>query len=106
MSDHVHEGEKPHPGPKEYVGIAVILTVLTAVEVAVFYVPSLRFALVPILLVLSGVKFALVAMFYMHLKFDHRLFSWLFYVPMLIAIVVIIALMALFGSDLGTAADG
>ena len=60
----------------------MILTVITAIEVAVFYVPALKPMLVPILLVLSAVKFALVAMFYMHLKFDHKLFSWLFVVPM------------------------
>lgn len=97
MSDHAHPVEHAHPGAKQYVGIAVVLTVITAIEVAVFYVPSLAFALVPILLVLSALKFGLVALFYMHLKFDHRLFSWLFYVPMLIAIAVILALMALFG---------
>jgi len=36
-------------------------------------------------------------MFYMHLKFDHRLFSWLFFVPMVIAALVIVALLKLFG---------
>jgi len=97
MSDHAHAAEHAHPGAKEYVGIAVVLTVITAIEVAVFYVPALHFALVPILLTLSALKFGLVVMFYMHLKFDHRLFSWLFVVPMLIAIAVILALMALFG---------
>jgi cytochrome c oxidase subunit 4 len=100
MSDHgsgAQTGEHAHPGAKEYVGIAVVLTVITAIEVAVFYVPALAFALAPILIVLSAVKFALVALFYMHLKFDHRLFSWLFVVPMFIAVAVILALMALFG---------
>ncbi len=97
MSDHAHAVEHAHPGAKQYVGIAVVLTVITAIEVAVFYIPELHFALVPILLTLSALKFGLVAMFYMHLKFDHRLFSWLFVVPMMIAIVVILALMALFG---------
>src|SRR5512134_2285291 len=87
----------PHPGAKEYLAIAVVLTVITAVEVAIFYVPQLRPVLVPSLLVLSALKFSLVAMFYMHLKFDHRLFSWLFVVPMVIAAAVIVALMKLFG---------
>ena len=89
--------EQGHPGAKEYLGIAVILTVLTAVEVAVFYIPAMRPMIVPTLLTLSALKFALVAMFYMHLKFDHRLFSWLFVVPMIIAALVIIALLRLFG---------
>jgi cytochrome c oxidase subunit 4 len=95
---HEHaQGEHAHPGAKEYLAIAVVLTVITAIEVAVFYVPQMKVVLVPTLLVLSALKFALVAMFYMHLKFDHKLFSWLFVVPMALAAVVILALMKLFG---------
>jgi cytochrome c oxidase subunit 4 len=91
------EGQHGHPGAKQYLGIAIVLTLITAVEVAVFYVPAMKPMLVPTLLTLSALKFALVAMFYMHLKFDHRLFSWLFVVPMVIATFVILALMKLFG---------
>ena len=100
MSEHEqsgHSGERQHPGAKEYLGIAVILTVITAIEVAVYYIPSMKPMLVPTLLVLSGLKFTLVAMFYMHLKFDHRLFSWLFVVPMIVIALLIIALLRLFG---------
>ena len=85
-----------HPGARAYLGIAVVLTVITAVEVAVFYIPSMKPVLVPTLLSLSALKFALVAMFYMHLKFDHRIFSWLFVVPMVLATFVILALLRLF----------
>jgi cytochrome c oxidase subunit 4 len=92
-----HSGEHSHPGAKEYLGIAVILTVITAVEVAVFYIPAMKPMLVPTLLTLSALKFALVAMFYMHLKFDARLFSWLFVVPMIVIAVIIILLLRLFG---------
>ena len=53
--------------------------------------------LVPVLLTLSGLKFALVAMFYMHLKFDHRLFSWLFVTPMCVMAFIVLALLKLFG---------
>ena len=101
MAEHIETQPPPkphaHPGAKEYLAIATVLTVLTAVEVAVFYIPSMKPILVPTLLVLSTVKFSLVAMFYMHLKFDHRLFSWLFVVPMIIAALVILALLKLFG---------
>ena len=88
---------RAHPGAREYLGIAVVLTLITAIEVAVFYLPAMHPILVPTLLVLSALKFAIVAMWYMHLKFDHRLFSWLFVVPMVIAALVIIALLRLFG---------
>jgi len=100
-SDHPAHGEgeaggHAHPGARQYLGIAVVLTVITAVEVAVFYIPSMKPVMVPTLLTLSALKFALVAMFYMHLKFDHRIFSWLFVVPMVIATFVILALLRLF----------
>jgi len=92
-----HPNEKAHPGARAYLAIAVVLLVITIVEVAIFYIPSMKPVLVPSLLTLSALKFALVAMFYMHLKFDHKLFSWLFVVPMAIAAAVILALMMLFG---------
>lgn len=91
------EKEHAHPGAKQYLGIAVILTVVTAIEVAIFYIPQLHGVLVPALLILSTLKFALVVMFYMHLKFDHKLFSWLFMSPLILAVAVILALMKLFG---------
>ena len=101
MADHEHTQETPpqhgHPGAKEYLAIAVILTAITAFEVAIFYVPAMKPVLVPTLLTLSALKFALVVMFYMHLKFDHKLFSWLFVVPMILAAAVILALMLLYG---------
>src|SRR5262245_8657179 len=90
-----HPTEHAHRGAREYLGIAMVLTGITAVEVAVFYIPAMRPMIVPTLLTLSAVKFALVAMFYMHLKFDHRIFSWLFVVPMIIAAFVILALLKL-----------
>ena len=99
MSEEVHPpGEHAHPKAREYILVAGILTVLTFIEVMVYYIPSLKFMLVPVLLTLSAVKFAIVAAFYMHLKFDHKLFSALFVVPMIIAICVILALMGLFGA--------
>src|SRR5947208_13570806 len=91
------EKEHAHPGAKEYLGIAVVLTVITAIEVAIFYMPAMKPMLVPSLLILSALKFSLVAMFYMHLKFDHRLFSWLFVIPMILIALIIIALLRLFG---------
>jgi cytochrome c oxidase subunit 4 len=102
MSDHgtqhdTHDAHAhAHPTAKKYVGIAIILTIITVVEVAIFYIPSMKPMLPPILLVLSALKFAIVAMFYMHLKFDHRLYSWVFVVPMCFAAAIILALLALF----------
>ena len=88
--------EAGHPTALRYVQIAWILCVLTLFEVWVYYQPELSKALIPILLGLSSVKFALVVLFYMHLKFDNRLFSALFTLGMTIAGCIIIALIFLF----------
>lgn len=90
--------EHEHPSTGTYLAIAAILTVITVVEVGVFYVPAFHGVLAPVLLTLSACKFALVVMFYMHLKMDHPLFTFIFTVPFLIAAAVIIALMFLFGA--------
>lgn len=90
-----HAGGHAHPSAKEYIGIAVVLTIITIVEVAVFYVPALHPFLAPILLTLSALKFAIVAMWYMHLKFDPRMYSWVFVVPMVFAAAIILALIVL-----------
>lgn len=88
--------ERAHPTPAKYTAIAVILAVITMVEVAVVYTEYLQPVLMPILLVLSATKFALVAMFFMHLRFDHRLFSIFFVGGLLLASSVLITLMTLF----------
>lgn len=89
--------EHAHPKVGTYVLVGVILTIITAIEVAVFYLEAFRGVLAPTLLVLSAAKFALVVMFYMHLKQDNRLFTYIFLVPLIIAVAVLIALMFLFG---------
>ena len=58
---------------------------------------ELRPILVPMLLVLSAAKFALVVGFYMHLRFDHPLFTGVFGFGLAVAGSVITALMFLFG---------
>ncbi len=70
---------------------------LTAAEVMVFYVEHLRPVLVPILLLLAASKFMLVVMFFMHLRFDSRVFTGLFVGPLAIAMALIAAMLALYG---------
>ena|SRR5690242_18786836 len=92
-----HDTTHAHPTVGQYLTVATVLTILTVIEVAVFYIPSFHPVLVPTLLSLSAVKFALVVMFYMHLKADNKLFSFVFTGPLLLATCVIIALLFLFG---------
>lgn len=90
--------EEAHPGPKTYVMIGVILCILTAVEVAVYFVPALANILFQILVVLSTAKFVLVVLYYMHLKFDHRLFSGVVVVPFALAVFLVLAMVFIFKS--------
>ena len=96
--EHGHEAHE-HPNWKQYKWVALILTVITAVEVWVYYIPSFVASsfFVPALLIMSAVKFAIVVLYYMHLKYDHRLFRALFTGPLVIAIATILGLMLLFG---------
>ena len=88
-----------HPTWKQYKWVALILTAITVVEVWVYYIPSFTRTklFVPSLLIMSAVKFAIVVLFYMHLKYDARLFRALFTGPLIIAVVTLISLMFLFG---------
>jgi cytochrome c oxidase subunit 4 len=87
-----------HPNWGTYKWVALILTVITVMEVWVYYIPAFVGSrlFVPMLLVMSAVKFAIVVLFYMHLRYDHRLFRALFTGPLIIAITTIVALMFLF----------
>jgi cytochrome c oxidase subunit IV len=87
-----------HPTWKQYKWVAIILTLITVVEVWVYYTPLQHTPLfVPLLLIMSAVKFAIVVMFYMHLKYDHRLFRGLFTGPLIIEMATIVSLLFLFG---------
>ncbi len=85
-----------HPGVWTYVVVGFALAILTGLEVAAIYIPPLAPVIVPILLVLTAAKFALVVMFYMHLKMDDRVFSWVFVAPGILAVFVVVALIMLF----------
>ena len=93
------EIEHAHPTHTTYWKVATVLLFITIGEVWAYYIPSFvaSRAFVPTLLFLSALKFGIVVMFYMHLKYDHRLFRVLFTGPLLIAALTLIALLFLFG---------
>jgi cytochrome c oxidase subunit 4 len=99
------DSEHAHPSAGIYAKVGLVLFVLTALEVGLYEITygehagaagaSIQPFFVPVLLLMSAAKFALVAMFYMHLKQDHRLFSGVFVFPLIIAAVIIGALIVL-----------
>jgi caa(3)-type oxidase subunit IV len=80
-----------------YVGVFGFLAVLTAIEIGVTYLPLPR---ILILVPLAIIKAALVALFYMHLKIDRRVYSALFGMGLLMGIGLIISLVVLFHAQL------
>jgi len=98
MAQETHQVEQPHvegghASLRTYVIIGVILTVVTAIEVAISYITALESVEVPLLLALSFGKFMLVVLFYMHLKYDSKVFSRLFYGLTLLATLLISGLL-------------
>jgi len=98
MEPRTHPSEKPHPSPAKYVGIGVILAVVTAIEVWAFYWDVEPTLLVPLFIVLSILKFAVVVLFYMHIRYDHKLFGSMFTGGLLLGVGVALGLIALFGN--------
>jgi cytochrome c oxidase subunit IV len=94
-----HEpGGTAHPGPKQYIVIAVVLAVATSMEVGLYYMTSLpRPLYISLLMTFMVFKFALVVLWFMHLRFDSRIFRRLFVTGILLAITVYLVVLFTFG---------
>ena len=93
----VEDHDSGHPSPAKYIQIAVILTLITAFEVAIYYVNGIsKEVFITIFLGMSVVKFIIVAMYYMHLKFDSRVFTLLLVAGLFLATGILITLGTLF----------
>lgn len=78
-----------------YIVIALILAAITALEVSTYYVDFGPLFL-PSLLIMMVIKFVMVVSYFMHLKFDNKIFSWLFYAGLFLAIGVYVTALATF----------
>ena len=84
MEEHAHE----HPSESKYVKVAIFLGIVTALEVAVVYISALEDLMIPILGAMMFVKFVAVAGYFMHLKFDSKVFRRFFVLGILLAIAI------------------
>lgn len=91
----VHPTDEHHPTPRQYVEIAVVLAVLTGLEVAASFV-DIGPAFLPTLIALMAIKFVLVAGWFMHLKYDTHLYSRLVAVGLIGAIVLYTVVLLVF----------
>lgn len=83
----VHAGPH-HPEPYQYVVVGIILAGITLFEVMLYYVDLNFQFLVLVLILLSALKFFIVVGFFMHLRFDAKLFSVLFFGGLALAIAI------------------
>jgi cytochrome c oxidase subunit 4 len=91
MNDQPHgadDEQHAHPNEMQYVKIAILLAIITAVEVAIYYIDAIEPILVPVLIVLSTFKFVYVVGFFMHLKFDDKRLTWIFVLGMVFALAI------------------
>src|SRR5689334_1053216 len=88
-----------HPSPRQYVLIAVVLVVLTAIEIAVSYINTAHTNLIIIALFAMGAaKFFLVAGWYMHMRVDQPFFRRIFVIGMIGAGIVYGIVILIFSS--------
>ena len=78
-----------HPTPKRYVQIAIILGVLTAIEIALYYTQDLVGAFTaPLLIILAVGKFVIVVGWFMHLRFESKMVNRFFAGGMILALIL------------------
>jgi cytochrome c oxidase subunit 4 len=93
--DHLAHAEHAHPSERQYYVVALILAVLTALEVVVYYIENLNDdVLVIVLAILAISKFSMVVLYFMHLKFDSAVFRRFFIAGLALAIGVYVATLA------------
>ncbi|MEO6873250.1 MAG: cytochrome C oxidase subunit IV family protein [Opitutaceae bacterium] len=82
-----------------YVQIAMLLAVITGVEIAVIGLPFAKWLLVSVLVVLSAVKFMYVIFFFMHLRWDKVFCTILFFIGLILGGGTMWALLKLFSME-------
>ena len=98
-SEEIHESDEAHDDHDHglsdfgYIKVALLLAVLTAAEVLIYFFDDRVGPLeVPLLLILMVVKFEIVVAYFMHLRFDNKLFTWMFVGGLVLAIAVYAAM--------------
>ena len=96
----VAAGAEGHPGPEVYIAVGAVLAFITMVEVAIYYVDMAEGLLVTLLMVLSAMKFVLVVLWFMHLKFDNRLFTVFFSGALLLVLALFVIVLTSLGASI------
>lgn len=89
---HAHDTHDHGPALSFWVKLAIVLAIITAIEVAIYYIPAVEGILVPLLIVLSAIKFIAVIWYFMHLSFDQMVLRGIFISALVVSIAVFIGL--------------
>jgi len=89
----VHSPEQLAHEQRRYLQVFAWLAVLTAVELAVIYMPIPHLAIAFMLVVLAATKAALVALFYMHLSVERRTLTYIALTPAVLCVLLVFALL-------------
>jgi len=81
-----------HPEPN-YMHVFYALSILTAVEITVVFLPLAKIAIAVMLILLALTKAVLVAMYFMHLKFEKRVLGIIALTPLVLCTLLIFALL-------------
>ena len=83
------ENHIDHHTPKKYVQIAIVLGILTAIEIALYYTEDIVGVFTdPILIILAVGKFIIVVGWFMHLRFENKMVNRFFTGGMILALVL------------------
>ena len=83
------ENHIDHPTPKKYVQIAIVLGILTAIEIALYYTEDIVGVFTdPIFIILAVGKFIIVVGWFMHLRFENKMVNRFFTGGMILALVL------------------
>lgn len=91
---HAHEG-KFHI----FVQLAMILAIITGMELLVIYIPMMKWLIITLLMAMSVVKFVAVIFIFMHLKWDKAFCTILFFIGLILGGGTLWALLLLHGAD-------
>jgi len=90
-----HEGA--HPGPRVYIAVALWLALATAAEVALYYLDMPHGLFIGVLLFFMIIKFTMVVAYFMHLKFDAKIFRRFMVTGIVLAVIVYMIVLTTFG---------
>jgi cytochrome c oxidase subunit IV len=90
----IQHDQHTHPSPTFYVIIGGILVLATAVEYLLYLMED-KWEMLPqgiaaiLITIVSAFKFVVVVAYYMHLKFDSKIFTGVFVFPAILGTLVI-----------------